>query len=245
MSRKNRYEILYEDEAVLIVNKPAGLLSIPDRYDPDIPCLANSLKKKRPELRVVHRLDKDTSGVMIFALSEEAHQALNRQFEKREVEKVYHAFVDGQPQPPEGRITSALRMSPQGKVVVHKKGKEAETTYRTLESFQRFSLMEVQIHTGRTHQIRVHFQSIGHPLLIDPLYGKREAFYLSEIKGKRYHLSKKEEAERPLINRTTLHACKLSFQHPASGEPLEFEAPFPKDLKALLDQLRKWNKTEG
>jgi 23S rRNA pseudouridine1911/1915/1917 synthase len=241
MPKRAKYEILYEDKAILVVNKPAGLLSIPDRYDPGIPNLWGELKKARTELLVVHRLDKDTSGLICFAQTKKAHRSLSQSFEGRKVRKVYSAIVEGQPQPPEGEIEVPLFLNAQGKVVVSKKGKKAHTSYRTLEKFRHFSFLEVSIQTGRTHQIRVHLQHLGHPLVIDPLYGKRDAFLLSEIKGKGYRISKDEERERPLINRTTLHAWKLGINHPSSGDFITFEAPLPKDLKALLNQLRKWN----
>ncbi|MCB0593445.1 MAG: RluA family pseudouridine synthase, partial [Phaeodactylibacter sp.] len=126
-----------------------------------------------------------------------------------------------------------------GKMTVAKKGKSAVTHYKVAERFRQFTLVEARIETGRTHQIRVHFESIGHPLAVDSLYGRREAFFLSEVKLKRYQLGRDEE-ERPLMSRMPLHAWKLALEHPHTGERMEFEAPLPKDFAAVLKQLRKW-----
>ncbi len=240
---KKQLEILFEDTDLVAVNKPSGILSIPDRYDASKPNMFAMLKRIHEEIFIVHRIDRETSGILLFAKSAEAHKELNRQFEQRLVEKKYLAVVDGKVLPPEGTIDLPLAPSKSqaGRMVVANKGKEAISHFRTIEGFKRFTLLKVKIETGRMHQIRVHLQSIRHPLLVDPFYGKREAFYLSEIKGKQYNKGKYEE-ERPFITRPPLHAAELSFQHPITKETIKLEAPIPKDIKALLNQLRKWGK---
>jgi len=243
MARNTTPDILFSDQAVVIVNKPAGLLSIPDRYKPDLPNLQRQLQQHFEHIWTVHRLDRDTSGVMIFARTEEAHRHLSMQFEHRKVRKIYLAFTDGHPPAASGEINTSLAHHParNGKMVVDPRGKKALTYYHERERFKHATLLEVDIRTGRTHQIRVHLASIGAPLLVDPLYGKHEAFFLSEIKRQKYNLGKDQE-ERPLVKRLTLHAHKLQYQHPVSGETLTQEASLPKDLRALLRQLQKWDR---
>ncbi len=240
---KTPFDIIYEDNSLIVVNKPAGLLSIPDRYDINKPNLYHLLLADDEETRIVHRLDRETSGAIVFAKTEHAHRTLSLQFEERITEKLYLALVDGLPTPEEGSIERPIARHPSkpGRMIVTNKGKEAHTTYKVVESFKLFSLVEVNIHTGRTHQVRVHFQAIGHPLAVDPLYGKREGFLLSEVKRKSYRLGKFEE-ERPLMNRTTLHASQLTILHPETGEKQTFEAPLPKDFQAVIKQLQKWGK---
>ena len=127
-------------------------------------------------------------------------------------------------------------------MAISNSGKPSLTFYRALERFRHFTLAEALIKTGRTHQIRVHFQSIGYPLAVDALYGRRPAFYLSEIKGKSYKTGKFSGEERPLMERTSLHAFRLRIDQPTTGERMEFKTELPKDFNALLTQLRKWGK---
>ncbi|MCB0571599.1 MAG: RluA family pseudouridine synthase [Phaeodactylibacter sp.] len=234
-------EIIYEDEVLLVASKPAGLLSIPGRYDKGEPSLLSLLNEHYTRVLTVHRIDRDTSGLIAFARNEEAHKHLSQQFEARSTRKTYLALLDGRPLQAEGIIDSPIAADPAhpGKMKTARKGKAARTSYRILENFRAFSLAEVEIETGRTHQIRVHFASIGYPLAIDALYGRREALLLSDIKQRGYHLGRGQE-ERPLMSRLSLHAWKLELEHPATGQPMAFEAPLPKDLSAVLRQLRKW-----
>ncbi len=241
---KSNIELIFADEALLLVNKPPELLTIPDRFEASKPNLYQLLSAQFEEkIYVVHRLDRETSGIICFAKTEAAHRHLSRQFEERTADKLYLALVDGRPNPPEGTIDKPIGPHPTqaGKMAVIRDGKTAITEYRTVEVFKAFAMVEARIKTGRTHQIRVHFKSIGHPLAVDPLYGKREALYLSEIKHRSYQLGKDQE-ERPLMSRTTLHAFQLSFEHPLTGEQMIFSAPLPKDFQAVLNQLRKWGK---
>ena len=186
----------------------------------------------------MHRLDKDTSGLIIFALNQMAHQHLSQQFEQRQTKKIYHGLLIGSPVNKQGSIDAPIGEHPakNGTMIVHRKGKESLTDYEVLEDFGIYSWVQFQIHTGRTHQIRVHMQYVGHPIVCDDLYGDGEPVYLSSIK-KNYHLSKNELEERPLLNRLALHAHRLSFVF--HNKKYEFEAPLAKDLSALLQQLRK------
>jgi 23S rRNA pseudouridine1911/1915/1917 synthase len=234
-------QTIYEDTALVIAEKPAFMLSIPDRFSPEKENLLDLLREGREEVYTVHRLDRETSGIILFAKTREAHRDLSIQFEKREVSKKYLALVDGAVMDEEGRIEQPIgeSQSHPGKMEITKRGKPSLTLYKVLERFKGYTLVEADIQTGRTHQIRVHFAAIGHPLTVDSLYGQREAFFLSEIKGKKFQLGKFQE-ERPLMTRTTLHAWRLQFRHPESGEMMDIQSELPKDFAALLNQLRKW-----
>jgi len=240
--KKPKIEIIYEDEAIVYVSKPSRFLSIPDRYAPNIPNLFHHLEKKYGKIFVVHRLDKETSGGLVFAKTEEAHKHLNLQFEKRTVQKVYTAIVDGHLHESEGSINKGIAPSPsqQKRMIISRKGKASLTHYKVVEQFKHFAQLAVEIKTGRTHQIRVHMESIGYPLMVDGIYGKRNEFFLSEIKHRKYRIGKDQE-ERPLLSRTALHASSLAFDHPISQERLQLECALPKDLSAVIKQLQKWN----
>jgi 23S rRNA pseudouridine1911/1915/1917 synthase len=236
------YEILHEDEHLLVVSKPAGLLTIPDRFSADKPNLLTQLQRHYGEVFTVHRLDRETSGILCFARNAAAHRHLSMQFEHHTADKFYQALIDGVLHHEEGEIDKPIGEHPTiaGKMTTINSGKPSLTFYRVLERFPRYTLAEALIKTGRTHQIRVHFQSIGYPLAIDALYGRRSAFMLSEIKGKSYKSGKFSSDERPLMERTSLHSTRLRVDHPATGERLEISCPLPKDFNALLSQLRKW-----
>lgn len=240
---KKPFEVLHEDDAFVVVNKAPFTLTIPDRYAPEKYNLYHELKKKYGEIYTVHRLDKETSGILIFGRTEEAHKNLSQQFQKRTVEKIYLTLVSGAMHEMEGVIDKPLapHQHLQDRMVVTKHGKPSVTNFKVIELFKNFSLVEAEIKTGRTHQIRVHFQSMGYPLAVDAIYGKKEAFYLSEIKLRKFRMGKDQE-ERPLMTRSALHAFRLTFDHPSTGEQMVFEAPLPKDFKAVVQQLRKWGK---
>ena len=233
--------ILHEDEHLLVVDKPADVLTVPDRHDPDLPNLKHLLSERHGPVIPVHRLDRPTTGLLVFARTPEAHRSLSMQFEARDVEKVYLALVDGVPEPEEGEIDAPIAPHPSkvGRMLVtNRGGKFARTDYKVMERLGKFSLVGVQIFTGRTHQIRVHLAYLGYPLLVDPFYGKRTEFFLSELKGKRYNKAK-HAVERPLLSRVPLHASQLGFAHPVGGEFLRFEAELPKDMRAMVRQLGK------
>jgi 23S rRNA pseudouridine1911/1915/1917 synthase len=237
---EKKLNILFEDEHLLAINKPAMMLSIPDRFDQLKENCFSILKTKYGEIFVVHRLDKDTSGVLIFAKNAETHQSLNTLFETHKMEKVYWAIVNGTPAQQHGSIDYSIAADPQkpGKMKIYSKGKSALSEYTVLENYRSFSLLEVKIHTGRTHQIRVHLAGIGHSLAVDAMYGKRAQLTIFDIKPKAKVGAHQEEV-RPLIARCSLHARSLSFQHPHTGQNLCIEAALPKDFKAVLQQLQK------
>lgn len=237
-----KYELLHEDDGLLVVNKPSGLLTIPDRFGGDKDNLLALLQRQYEKVMVVHRLDRETSGVLCFARNEAAHRNLSMQFEHHTTDKFYLALLDGVLHHDEGEIDKPIGEHPtiSGKMAISNSGKPSLTYYRVLERFKRFTLAEALLKTGRTHQIRIHFQSIGYPLAVDPLYGRRTGFKLSEIKGKNYKAGKFSDDERPLMGRTSLHASRLRLDHPETGERLEFKAELPKDFAAVLNQLRKW-----
>lgn len=239
--KKQRWEILFEDEELIIVNKPAPFLTIPDRYDSSIPSLIGELSKERPNVFVNHRLDKETSGLILFTKTEEAHKQMSLAFEERRLDKHYLTLVHNKPLEEVGLIdlkTAAGGGKRKG-MVVSATGKETLTKYRILESFGHYSYLEVKILTGRQHQIRVHMKEIRCPVICDSKYGDGEPLFLSKIKRK---MNKKaDREERPLLSRVALHAYELKFEHPISKESMSFQAPLPKDMKAALNQLRKWD----
>ena len=237
--RNTGLEVLVDTPTFVAINKPSGLLSIADRRGTDA-SLKEILDATYGRVFTVHRLDRDTSGVILFAKDETTHQFLSRQFETRQVKKYYQGFIHGQPLSPSGSMDGAIMEHPVklGTMVVHAKGKASLTDYTVLESFGILSLVEFQIHTGRTHQIRVHVKDLGHPIVGDPIYGDGQPVLLSTIKRK-FKLSKHEEEERPILSRLALHAWKLQFTD-ADGQDWAIEAPLPKDMRALLQQLRKW-----
>ena len=234
---KNNLDIIFENDDLVVINKPSGMLTISDRAQSV--SLKELLIQKYGKIFTVHRLDRDTSGVVIFAKNEEAHRYFSILFENRKVEKFYQAVVVGNPVNDEGKIDSPIAEHPfiKGKMVINKHGKESLTTYRVVEHHNFYSLVEFQLHTGRTHQIRIHSKNIGHPIACDPLYGEGEPIKLSSIK-KKYNLSKDEDEERPVISRLALHSNKLIIELP-DGELKTFIAPVPKDFQALMNQQTK------
>ncbi|SFN96395.1 23S rRNA pseudouridine955/2504/2580 synthase/23S rRNA pseudouridine1911/1915/1917 synthase [Chitinophaga sp. YR627] len=231
--------IIKETADFVILNKPAGMLTIPDRHDNQLDSLQGLLRKHYGEIFTVHRLDKDTSGVILFAKNEVAHKYYSQLFEGRNVKKFYKGLVNGQLHPETGSVDEAIMEHPtiKGRMVTNRKGKNALTDYQVLEAFGLYSLVQLQIHTGRTHQIRVHMKHLGHPIAVDELYGTASPVYLSAIK-KNYKLGKRVEEERPLLSRLGLHAWQLQFKD-QQGEENVIEAPLPKDIQAVVTQLRK------
>lgn len=230
--------LIAEEEGFVAVNKPSGLLSIPGRDGKEI-SLKDMLKERYGAIYTVHRLDKDTSGLIVFARNEAYHRHLSQQFESRSAKKIYHGLVVGKPVPESGSVDQPIIEHPvkRGVMTINRRGKEALTDYETAETLKGFSWMQFRIHTGRTHQIRVHMKYIGHPIACDELYGSAEPILLSQVKFK-YNLSKNEETERPLLGRLALHASLFSCAD-IDGSAIELEAPLPKDLRATLNQLRK------
>ncbi len=228
--------VLFEDDALLVLNKAAGMVVHPAAGTED-DTLVNALLHHcqgrlsgiggvaRPG--IVHRLDQDTSGLMVVAKNDAAHLVLARQFADREVEKTYHAILCGELTPANGRIRAAIARHPTHRKVmtVLEGGRAAETSFRTLERLRYATWVEARIHTGRTHQIRVHFQHLGFPLVGDKIYGKRPNARLKELTNW-------------AAARQMLHAHRLAFHHPITGRRLEFEAAAPADFQATLAALR-------
>ena len=235
--------LIFENEDFVVLNKPAGLLSIPDREGKEI-SLKKILQDRYGDIFTVHRLDKGTSGLIVFAKNEATHKLLSnlvapKDFlgEKKDIEKIYLGLIMGSPLRKEDRIDSPIMEHPtrKGVMVINRKGKQSLTDYKVLEEFGSYSWVQFQIHTGRTHQIRVHMKEIGHPIACDNLYGDGKPIYLSALKHN-FRLSKNEDEERPILNRLALHAYQLKF-NAAGSKIFEFEAAIPKDLKATLQQL--------
>ena len=212
--------ILFEDGDILIVNKPANLPVLPDGWNPDAPYLLKLLLEIYPEILVAHRLDKVTSGVMVFARTAEAHRALNMQFEKHTTQKLYHAVCVGIPKWDEHTARHKLRINvghSHRTVVDNGQGSPAETRFKVLKRFSKYALLEASPATGKTHQIRVHAFALGHSLLGDSLYSAPPT---------------------ELIDRPALHAQSLTFTHPVSAEEITFTAPYPQDLLEALEKIR-------
>lgn len=228
-------KVVYEDQALIVVDKSAGMVVHPAPGHPS-GTLVNALLAYCPELAtsgddrpgIVHRLDRDTSGLILVAKSEKVRRALQRQFKERRVHKAYLALLDGRLQPAWGRIEAPIGRDPhhRQRMSILSGGREAITEYHVLERFAHvmgpavgdYTLVEAEPQTGRTHQIRVHFASIGHPLVGDAVYGRQRS--------------------RLPVPRQFLHACRLGFEHPVTGQRMELEAPIPADLAAVLGLLR-------
>lgn len=222
-----------------MVDKPSGVLSIPDRYDPDAEVLTSILASRFGKLFVVHRIDKDTSGVLVFARDAESHRKLNGAFGTRAVGKSYRALVRGVPDQDEWSCDLPLKPDSDKlhrTLADRRRGKEASTSFKVLERWRDYALVEAVPQGGRTHQIRVHLAETGWPIVADPLYGDGKPLLLSAVKrgwkGDPFD-------EKPLIARTALHALTVRFTHPGSGEEVSYEAPFPKDMRAAIAQLAK------
>ena len=214
-------KIIFVDPDLLIINKPAGLLSLPDGYDPTLPHVRSVLESEFGRLWIVHRLDKETSGIMLLARSSSAHQALNQQFQEREVDKVYHAMVQGCPDWNSILIETPLKVDGDRRhrtTISHTQGKSAGTQCDVLMRMENSTLLTAHPISGYTHQIRTHLASVGFPLLSDPLYG---AF---------------PPTEKDIFQRTALHAYQIQFHHPISDQFLKFIAPYPDDFLRYLNQ---------
>lgn len=231
--------VLFENNDFVVLSKPSGLLSIPDRKQSEV-SLKDRLIEKYGEIFTVHRLDKGTSGLILFAKNAISHKELSNLFQSRQVEKFYDGLVIGNPDPEHGTIDKPIMSHPSndGRMVINDKGKEAVTHFDTIRKYRHFSRMRFQIITGRTHQIRLHMASIGHPIVCDELYGNGEPVFLSKYK-RHFKLSKSADEERPLLNRLALHSFSMRFKYEDSD--FYFESPIPKDLDAVYRQFDKLN----
>ena len=240
-----KIEIIYQDDDILVINKPSGLSVTKDRTGlPELTDILNTQLEPQicSELRLVHRLDKDTSGVMILAKNKEIQSQFSSYFEKKLIKKTYLAIVTGVVPGRQGTIKARLarsRKNPALMCVDAKKGKEAVTGWRLLADFGIAALLAVYPLTGRTHQIRVHLHSIGLPLALDPLYGSSYPLFLSDFKPD-YRLAK-GQAEKPLIERLTLHAYQIKVTEMQPNRPDCFVAPLDKKFAATIKMLAKHN----
>jgi 23S rRNA pseudouridine1911/1915/1917 synthase len=230
--------IVFEDAHLIVVNKPAGLVVHPAAGNLDGTLVNALLHHCRGQLSgiggvarpgIVHRIDKDTSGLLVVAKTDAAHEGLARQFADHSIERIYRAVVAGRPVPPAGTVRGNIARSPANRkkmaLVADGHGKHAVTHYKALETLRDSTLVACQLETGRTHQVRVHMASIGHPLLGDPAYGRCPP-------------SLRPVLSRLGFARQALHAAVLGFTHPVTGEPLRFEAVLPADMDKLLVELR-------
>ena len=231
-------DILFEDKSLLVLNKPAGLVVHPAAGHEEHTLVNALLHHCAGQLSgiggvarpgIVHRLDKETSGCLVIAKNDATHLALSRQFAERQVKKIYNAIVCGEPARDSGEIRAAIARHP-----THRKrmavrddgsGRAAHTSWRVLEKLNAATFVEAQIHTGRTHQIRVHFQFLGHPLVGDETYGAKQNKKLAELTGY-------------AAPRVMLHSRELSFIHPRTEKEMSFESPPPKDFQEALKRLR-------
>ena len=245
-ARPTALPILFETADYVAVDKPAGLAAIPGRAEPDsvLDKLAAQLALPArgtadPRLRVVHRIDKETTGIMLFAKHIAAQRSVSHQFQNNTVTKEYLALVHGKISDDSGLLETQIgnhathrdRMA-----VLRRGGRPAITGWRVEQRFKNFTLVRVFPKTGKTHQIRVHLAHIGHPLVVDPVYGTEEPILLSQ--HKRNYRPARGEDERPLLARLGLHASSLTFTDVA-GEPVTIAAPLPKDLRVTITQLGK------
>ena len=240
---KTNIDILYSDEDIVVINKPSGMLSIPDRFEASKENLSVLLKTHfNGDIFVVHRIDRETSGILCFARTADAHKHLNNQFLLHKVDKTYYAFIDGHLDEEEGTIDSRIAPHPyqDGKMIAGKVGKEALTHYKVLEKFRLCSFVEIKIETGRTHQIRVHMKHIGHTLFNDERYGGD-----SILKGTTFTKYKQfVENCFKVLPRQALHAKTLGFEHPITKEFLRFDTPIPQDLQECIEKWRVYSKAQ-
>lgn len=240
MRRTNEVQIIHHDQALLVISKPSGVSCGADRNNAEelIDILGRS---GFPDALPVHRLDKQTSGVMIVARHSDSQRQLTQMFYDRQVRKCYLALVTGSPVDGSGTVDLPITGEwghGQRMRVSRRKGKQAITHYRLIERFRGLSLLSCKPETGRTHQIRVHLAALGCPLAVDPLYGSGRGIYLSD--HKQGYRRSRDHIERPLINRLTLHAHTIELSHPQSGESMQWVAELPKDFRATLQQLCKY-----
>ncbi len=219
--------IIYADEAILVVNKPVGLLSLQDGYDKTIPHLSVVLSPVYGQVWMVHRLDRETSGVMVVARSALAHHHLNEQFKNRQVTKIYHALVYGNPDWDQKELEIRLLKDGdrQHRTIMHPRGKPSSSSFSVLKRYPNYALIQAEPHTGYTHQIRAHLAYLGFPVVGDGLYGKKA---LEDDLARR---------GSPLLNRVALHALSLSFIHPLLLTQVNYTSPYPADFLQVINQL--------
>ncbi|OHB40746.1 MAG: hypothetical protein A3K25_08710 [Planctomycetes bacterium RIFOXYB12_FULL_42_10] len=236
--------IVYEDDYLMLINKPYDMVVHPAGGHPSgtlVNALAfhcQNLSQVNGPLKagIVHRLDRDTSGIMLTIKSDAVHSHIAMQFEKRYVKKEYLAVVEGELMLDSDEISLPIarhKIDTQKMAVRHDIGKEAVSIYEVIERFRGYTLVKVMPKTGRTHQIRVHMRAIGHPVVADFMYSNQESCYLSDLLQK-----EREPGEVPIIERQALHAHRIEFFHPIQNKKMEFEVDMPEDISALVNALR-------
>ena len=242
---RSRIVELFSDCVLIAVNKPAGVSVIPERYRKDRSSIRETLEQSHNRLWTVHRIDRDTSGIVLFAKDRDTHRLLSVAFAQRTVAKTYHALVVGMPRWSEIVADSPLLVDGDARhrtLIDTARGKPSRTSFKVMERFSCCSLLEIVPTTGRTHQIRAHAAHIGHPIVADPLYGDGRPLFLSSFK---YGYRKGAGPESALLDRLALHALCLCFVHPQTGEQSTLRAPYPKDFSAALNQLGKHASPSG
>lgn len=227
--------IVFQDEDYIVINKPPHVSTLDDRAPEGKDNIIGMAKEYLESSQVCHRLDKETSGILAIAKNPEAYRNLAIQFEKREVNKIYHAVIGGIQEYKDTMVDRAILPNRTGAVKIDPKGKPAQTVFKTLKIYRAHTLVEARPVTGRMHQIRIHLAVLGSPIVQDAQYGGK-IVYLSKIK--RNFKLKKHTEEQPLISRVALHAFALEFKL-MNGETQRVEAPYPKDMRALVNQLEK------
>ncbi|MBC7426775.1 MAG: RluA family pseudouridine synthase [Bacteroidia bacterium] len=241
MASKNTFKswIIYEDDNLLMVNKPAGISSLHERNDTEITSVIGLARDYSGDIQLCHRLDRETSGCLLMAKTPETYRHIAMQFERRKIKKKYHAIVEGNIEFENLEVNLPLFTDSKRRVQVsHKNGKDSLTIFNTLKTYEHFSLIECEPVTGRLHQIRVHLASQNARIVADEQYGGKLP-YLSRMKRK-FKLSKANENESPILNRVALHSFSLGFED-IENKPMHFESAYPKDLEVFVKLLEKYD----
>jgi RluA family pseudouridine synthase len=234
----NQITIIWCDEDLLVIDKPAGMLALPDGYDPSLPHVKSVLLPRYGQLWIVHRLDRDTSGLMVLARNAASHKDLNTQFQERTVKKIYKALVIGNPEWEQKRLDKPLKLNVGRRHRTRidlENGKHSATMITVRERFEDYCLVDAVPETGRRHQIRVHLAGEGYPIACDSLYGDQKALLRSEISSQSQADSASSDV---LLTRIALHSSSINLDHPGNRQRCEFESKLPSDLELTLEILR-------
>jgi RluA family pseudouridine synthase len=234
----NQIAIIWCDEDLLVIDKPAGMLALPDGYDPSLPHVKSVLSPRYGPLWIVHRLDRETSGLMVLARNAASHKDLNTQFQERRVKKIYTAIIIGNPVWKQKRLDKPLTLNVGRRHRTRidlENGKHSETLITVRERLKYYCLVDAEPETGRRHQIRAHLAGEGYPIVCDSLYGKQKALLRSDISS-RYQAG--SSTNDTLLARTALHSSSITLDHPGSQQRCKFESKISSDLELTLEFLR-------